>query len=289
MEPREQYYLGLSAAGFHRNVYWEWQSAQFNLADPSCLIAMHGLTRNGRDFDAAAHALSDRFHVVCPDVVGRGKSDWLPDGALYGYPQYLADAAALIARVATGPVDWLGTSMGGLVGMMLAAQPLTPIRRLIVNDVGPFVPKASLERIGTYVGEDPRFADLAELAAYIRRVYADFGNLSDADWAHMARHSARRRPDGSYGLAYDPAIGRAFQGRPIADVDLWPVWDRIACPVLILRGARSDLLLVETAAEMVRRKANATLVEFAECGHAPALMNAEQIAVISDWLYRTAP
>jgi pimeloyl-ACP methyl ester carboxylesterase len=286
VEPLERHYLGLSAAGFHRNAYWEWPSGQ---VDAPCLIAMHGLTRNGRDFDAVACALHDRFHVVGPDVVGRGKSDWLPNSALYSNPQYLADAAALIARVASGPVDWLGTSMGGLVGMMLAAQTLTPIRRLILNDVGPFVPKASLERIGSYVGQDPRFADLRELEAYLRQVHAGFGSLSDADWAQMARHSARRLPDGSYGLAYDPAIGQAFRTGPIVDVDLWPVWDRIACPVLILRGGQSDLLLADTAAEMVRRKANATLVEFPECGHAPALMNAEQIGVIRDWLDRTAP
>lgn len=286
MEPRERHYLGLSAAGFHRNAYWEWASAQ---ADAPCLIAMHGLTRNGRDFDTVAHSLSDRFHVVCPDVVGRGKSDWLANGALYSYPQYLADSAALIARVTTGPVDWLGTSMGGLVGMMLAAQPLTPIRRLILNDVGPFVPKASLERIGSYVGQDPRFAGLKALETYLRDVLAGFGNLSDADWAHMALHTARARPDGGYGLAYDPAIGQAFRTEPIADVDLWPVWDLIACPVLILRGGQSDLLLADTAAEMVQRKANATLAEFPDCGHAPALMNAGQIGVIRDWLERTAP
>ena len=286
MEPREQHYLGLSAAGFHRNAYWEWASAQ---ADAPRLIAMHGLTRNGRDFDAVAASLADRFHVVCPDVVGRGKSDWLGHGALYSYPQYLADSAALIARVATAPVDWLGTSMGGLVGMMLAAQKLTPIRRLILNDVGPFIPKASLERIGAYVGQDPRFADLKALETYLRDVLAGFGNLSDADWAHMARHTARPLPDGGYGLAYDPAIGQAFRTGPIADVDLWPIWDLIACPVLILRGGQSDLLLADTAAEMVRRKANATLVAFPDCGHAPALMNAEQIGVIRDWLDRTAP
>jgi pimeloyl-ACP methyl ester carboxylesterase len=250
---------------------------------------MHGLTRNGRDFDTIAQALADRFHVVCPDVVGRGKSDWLPDGALYSYPQYLADAAALIARVATGPVDWLGTSMGGLVGMMLAAQPLTPIRRLILNDVGPFVPKASLERIGAYVGADPRFADLPELEAYIRRVYADFGNLSDADWAHMTRHSSRRRPEGGYGLAYDPAIATAFRAGPIADVDLWPIWERIRCPVLILRGVRSDLLLPETAARMAASRRDVTLAKFADCGHAPALMDAQQIAAVRNWLERTAP
>ena len=285
VEPRERQYLGLSAAGFHRNRYWEWDST---LSNAPTLIAMHGLTRNGRDFDTIAQALAGRYHVVCPDVVGRGKSDWLPAGALYSYPQYLADAAALIARVGAATVDWLGTSMGGLVGMMLAAQPLTPIRRLIVNDVGPFVPKASLERIGTYAGADPRFADLAELEAYIRRVYADFGNLSDADWAHMARHSARSRPDGGYGLAYDPAIADAFKTGPIADVDLWPVWERIACPVLVLRGVRSDLLLPETAARMASRP-NVTLVELPDCGHAPALMDAEQIGAVRDWLDRTTP
>jgi len=279
----------LSAAGFHRNCYWEWDST---LSNAPVLVAVHGLTRNGRDFDTIARALTDRFRVVCPDVVGRGKSDRLPDGALYSYPQYLADAAALIARVATGPVaqapiDWLGTSMGGLVGMMLAAQPLTPIRRLIVNDVGPFVPRESLERIGTYAGADPRFPDLAGLEAYLRRVYADFGNLSDADWAHMARHSACPLPDGGFGLAYDPAIAGAFKAGPIADVDLWPIWDRIQCPVLVLRGARSDLLLPGTAARMAS-KANVTLVEFPDCGHAPALMDAAQIGAVRDWLDRTA-
>ena len=281
MEPVERHFLGLSPAGFHRNTYWEWLSRR---PDAPSLIAMHGLTRNGRDFDAVAQVLADRFHVVCPDVVGRGRSDWLPKGVLYGYPQYLADAAALIARVTGGPVDWLGTSMGGLVGMMLAAQPLTPIRRLILNDVGPFVPKAALERIGSYVGQDPRFADLTGLEAYLRDVLAGFGNLSDADWAHMALWSARALPEGGYGLAYDPAIADLFRAGPIADVDLWPVWDRIACPVLILRGGMSDLLLAETATEMVRRKPGTVLVEFADCGHAPALASESQIAVVSDWL-----
>jgi pimeloyl-ACP methyl ester carboxylesterase len=285
VEPLERQYLGLSAAGFHRNIYWEWAEAG---PDAPPLIAMHGLTRNGRDFDAVARVLSERFRVFCPDVVGRGRSDWLPDGALYSYPQYLADAAVLIARVAVGPIDWLGTSMGGLVGMMLAAQKHTPIRRLILNDVGPFVPKASLERIGAYVGADPRFAGLAQLEAAIRYVYADFGDLSDDDWAQMARHSARPLPDGGFGLAYDPAIAGAFKAGPIADVDLWPVWDLIQCPVLVLRGERSDLLLPETAARMASR-ANVSLVEFPDCGHAPALTDPAQIAAIAGWLDRTAP
>jgi pimeloyl-ACP methyl ester carboxylesterase len=285
MEPVEREFQGQSPAGFHRNVYWDWPSAP----GAQCLVAMHGLTRNGRDFDAVAEALSARFHVVCPDVVGRGKSAWLPDGALYNYPQYMADATALIAQVGAGSVDWLGTSMGGLAGMMLAALPGTPIRRLILNDVGPFVPRAALERIGSYVGEDPHFADLAALETYLRRVHSGFGALSDADWTHMARHSSRPLPGGGYGLAYDPAIGSAFRTGPIADVDLWPVWSAIKCPVLILRGAHSDLLLPETASEMVERKANATLVEFAGCGHAPALIDPQQIAVVRDWLETTAP
>jgi pimeloyl-ACP methyl ester carboxylesterase len=284
MEPLERHFLGLSPAGFHRNAYWAWPSDSRS----PVLIAMHGLTRNGRDFDAVARALAARDRVICPDVVGRGRSDWLANGALYGYPQYLSDSAALIAGVGATTVDWLGTSMGGLVGMMLAAQPLTPIRRLILNDVGPFIPKASLERIGSYVGQDPHFAGMAELEAYLRRVHASFGTLSDADWAHMARFSTRRRPGGTYGLAYDPAIALPFQTGPIADVDLWSIWDQIACPVLILRGGTSDLLLAETAAEMVSRKPGTKLVTFPDCGHAPALMNAEQIAAIDDWLRETA-
>ena len=283
MEPLERHFLGLSAAGFHRNAYWDWLAP----APAPCLIAMHGLTRNGRDFDAVAETLSATYRVICPDVVGRGKSGWLPDGALYGYPQYLADAAALIARTGAVSVDWLGTSMGGLVGMMLAAQPQTPIRRLIVNDVGPFIPKASLERIGGYVGQDPHFAELAGVEAYLRRVHASFGALSDDQWGQMAYHSARTRPDGSWGLAYDPAIAQAFRG-PISDVDLWPIWDRIACPVLILRGATSDLLLAETADEMVRRKPGTRLITFADCGHAPALMDGAQLSAIVGWLGETA-
>ncbi len=284
-EPEKIVFQGLSPAGFHNAVYWDWGSAG---ADRRTLIAMHGLTRNGRDFDAVARVMRDRFRVVCPDVVGRGKSDWLTNPALYGYPQYLADAAVLIARTAAGPVDWLGTSMGGLVGMMLAAQPLTPIRRLILNDVGPFIPKESLERIGSYVGLDPHFADIAGVEAYLRRVHAPFGNLTEVQWAHLARHSARALPEGGYGLAYDPAIALAFRAGPIADVELWPVWEEINCPVLVLRGAGSDLLTADTAAEMVRRKPGTKLVEFAGCGHAPALMDDAQIAVIRDWLEATA-
>jgi pimeloyl-ACP methyl ester carboxylesterase len=281
-EPAERHFLGLSQAGFHRNTYWEWPSAR---SGSDTLIAVHGLTRNGRDFDGVAGALAEDFRVICPDVVGRGRSERLRDGALYGYPQYLADAAALIARLDVEEVDWLGTSMGGLIGLMLAAQPGTPIRRLILNDVGPFVPKAALERIGGYVGNDPWFESMDELEGYLRRVHAPFGPLTDIEWTHLALWSAQSQPDGGFRLAYDPAIARAF-APPLNDVDLWSLWDRVACPVLVIRGGLSDLLLRETAVEMVRRKPDTELIEFPDCGHAPALFAADQIAAIRNWLSR---
>ncbi len=268
----------LGPHGFHWIAHTDWGAGPV-------VMCVHGLTRNGRDFDRLAEAIGRKRRVVCPDVVGRGRSDWLAHAEDYGYPLYLSDMVALIARCGAAQLDWIGTSMGGLIGMMLAAQPGTPIRRLVLNDVGPLVPAAALRRIATYVGQDPRFASLAELEAYLRSVHAPFGPLDDADWAHLAAHGHRRLEDGSFGLAYDPAIGRAVAGA-LFDVDLWPVWDKVTCPVLVLRGAESDLLLPATAREMTRRGPRATLVEFPGIGHAPALTSADQIAAIRDWLDR---
>ena len=177
----------------------------------------------------------------------------------------------------------LGTSMGGLIGMMLAAQPGTPIRRLVVNDIGPLIAKEGLDRIATYVGEDPSFADLGELEAYQRRVAATFGALTDAQWRHLAEFGARRKPDGTLGRAYDPSIAEAFK-TVTGDIDLWPVWDAIKCPTLVLRGAQSDLLRPADAAAMTQRGPKARLVEFPGVGHAPALMDADQIAVVERFL-----
>lgn len=272
-------FLGLGPQGFHRVAYVEWGAEDA----PRTVVCVHGLTRNGRDFDRLAAALSQHWRVACPDMVGRGRSDWLADPAGYGYPQYLADMTALIARLNVGSVDWVGTSMGGIIGMMMAAQPKSPIRRLVVNDVGPFIPKAALQRIAAYVGLDPRFDSVGELEAYLRKVHEPFGPLSDPDWRHLALQGYRRLEDGRFALAYDPGIAVAFN-TGIQDVELWSVWDAISCPVLVLRGGRSDLLLAETATEMTRRGPKATLVEFPEAGHAPGLMSAEQIAVVRDWL-----
>jgi pimeloyl-ACP methyl ester carboxylesterase len=277
MRPRHLHCLG--PHGFHRVAYTEWGDP----GEARVVICVHGLTRNGRDFDFLAQALAAHRRVLCPDVVGRGQSDWLSHKDDYGYPLYVSDLAALIARSGAEQVDWVGTSMGGLIGMMLAAQPHTPIRRLVLNDVGPVIPKASLERIAQYVGKAPTFADLDALERYIRQVSAPFGPLTDDQWRHLALHSSRRYDDGSVAMGYDPAIGNAFSGE-MKDVVLWPFWDAISCPTLLLRGVQSDLLLESTAQEMTQRGPRPRLVQFEGIGHAPMLMADDQIAVVREFL-----
>jgi pimeloyl-ACP methyl ester carboxylesterase len=279
MAMRQRSFRGLSAAGFHNIAYTEW-------GDPAAsrtIICCHGLTRNGRDFDALAARLAQHARVICPDIVGRGRSDWLRDPAHYAYPQYCADMNALIARLDVAALDWIGTSMGGLIGMTLAAQAGTPIRRLVVNDVGPFVPKAALLRISDYVGLDNRFSSLAAVETHLRKVLAPFGVLTDAQWQHLVAHGHRQRPDGTFGLAYDPAIAVNVK-MAVQDWDLWPLWDCINVPTLLLRGADSDLLLPQTAEEMTKRGPRAKLVTWPGMGHAPALMAPEQIGLIEEWL-----
>ncbi len=272
---------GLSPTGFHRVAYTEWGRANAGRD----LVCVHGLTRNGRDFDWLARALDDEYRVVCPDVAGRGQSHWLPNPDEYGYPQYCADMNALISRLGSETVDWVGTSMGGLIGMLLAALPNTPIRRLVMNDVGPFIPKAALDRIGTYVGNETVFPDLAAVEAYMREVYAPFGDLSGPQWMHMAEHGAIAQGDG-FKLAYDPAIAKPFREGPVDAVDLWAVWDRIEVPVLVIRGAESDLLTPNIYEMMGTRGPKADLVTLDGCGHAPALMDDAQTKLIRDWLLR---
>lgn len=271
--------LGLH--GFHTLNYYEWGDAN----NPRVLICVHGLTRNGRDFDDLAKAMSGEYRVLCPDIAGRGKSAWLTHKEDYSYPVYCADMAALIARSGAQQVDWVGTSMGGLIGMLLAAQPGSPIRKLVMNDVGPLIPKASLERLATYVGKAGSYASLDEFEQYIRVVSAPFGPLTDAQWRHLAATNAKQQEDGRWGSIYDPAIAAPFSG-PIADVVLWPYWDQVRVPTLLLRGADSDLLLEATAEEMTRRGPKAKLVEFPGIGHAPMLMEQSQIAVVRDFLLK---
>ncbi len=268
----------LSPAGFSTLRWTEWGPM-----DGAPVLCVHGLTRTGRDFDVLAEALARQGRrVFCPDLPGRGASDRLPDPMLYVPPTYVVALGHLLARI-DGPVDWVGTSLGGICGMLVAATPGHPIRRLVLNDLGALVPKASLERIRDYIGEDPSFASVAALEAELRRVHAPFGPLTDAEWRHLAETSARALPDGRVALHYDPAIAVPFRTIEITDMDLAPVWMRVETPTLVIRGAESDLLLRETAVEMAKRP-HVSLVEIAGCGHAPALMDAAQIGIVRDFL-----
>ena len=279
---RRKHFQALGLHGLHRIAYTEW-------GDPTnskVLVCVHGLTRNGRDFDVLARALENGWRIVCPDMPGRGDSAWLPVKADYALPTYMADCATLIARLDVETVAWLGTSMGGMIGMSLAALPDSPIAQLIVNDVGPFIPSASLKRIADYVGTDPRFPDLASAEAFLRLAIGSFGIKDPAHWRHMAEISTRPTDDGQLRLHYDPGIAEPFFGVEIQDISFWPVWEQIRCPTLLLRGADSDLLLRETAMEMTGRGPKAELIEFQGCGHAPALMSDEQVSVVRQWLER---
>lgn len=285
-EPTTKTYKGLSPAGFHKISYHHWG----NNPNHDAIICTHGLTRNAHDFDKLAARLCERHQVIVPDFPGRGKSAWLASEALYDYAQYLADMNALIARLDKPEIDWIGTSMGGLVGMMLAAMPGTPIRRLIINDIGPLVKNEALERIASYVGLAPSFSNLTEVEEYLRRVHAPFAPMTDEDWQQMAINSATESDSGSFDLNYDPKIGDAIRTSLTgADVNLWPVWDNITCPTLIIRGAQSDLLDRETAVAMTERGPKARLIEIDGAGHAPSLMSEDQIEMIEMWLHETAP
>ncbi|MEO5374792.1 MAG: alpha/beta hydrolase [Alphaproteobacteria bacterium] len=274
----ERSYLGFSPRGFHRVAYTQWGDDHGSRV----AICAHGLARTGRDFDTIAAALSDQWRVLCPDVVGRGRSDWIKDPSLYGFPQYLTDMVALIARSGAEQVDWIGTSMGGVIGMLLAAQPNTPIRRLVLNDVGPFIGREALERIKGYLRRNPHFPNLAAAEAYLREVLAPFGRLSDDQWRHIAVTSTRVMEDGRFALHYDPSIVHNLK----LDMDLWVIWDMIRCPVLVLRGVNSDLLAPETVATMKTRGPTCEVVEIPDCGHAPSLMQADQIALVRAFLAR---
>ena len=310
MPPRFHKFWSLGPHGFHGVAYTEWGDVR----ESHLVICVHGLTRNSRDFDVLAASLAGDCRVVCMDVVGRGQSDWLEHKEDYGFDIYLTDAAALIARL-TAPiqetgmarlwrrlsrprvprVDWIGTSMGGLLGMMLAARRNTPIRRLVLNDVGPFVPWAALLRLKLeHSGGEARFRDLAEVEQYLRQACATFGPIDDARWRYVAIHSARRLDDGTYALAFDPGIISAMRHGANRDVefgadflfgiDLWPVWKAVQCPTLVIRGGDSDLLLPSTVNEMQQSNPLARVVELPGIGHAPWLMSEDQIGIVRDFL-----
>jgi pimeloyl-ACP methyl ester carboxylesterase len=261
--------------------YLEWGRPE----NPRALICVHGLTRCARDFDSLARELAGRYRIVCPDVPGRGDSDWLKNPLEYEIPLYVSDMVTLIARLDVEAVHWVGTSLGGLVGMALAALPGSPVTKLVLNDVGPVVTASSLNRIGAYLGQWPPLPTIEAAEAYVRAVAAPFGPHSDAEWRSLTEHVVRRNPDGSLRMHYDPAIALPFQARPAEkDLELWPVYDAILCPTLLLRGEHSDLLTRETALAMSGRGPQAKVVEIPGVGHAPTLIHDDQIRVVKEFL-----
>lgn len=276
---RSRSFRAQNQRGDHRLHYTEWGAEGAPVA-----LCIHGLTQNARSFDALAKSLAPSHRVICLDVVGRGESDWLSDPLDYGFPQYVADTLALLTHLQVDEMDLVGTSMGGIIGMFLAAQPATPVRRLVVNDVGPFVPRAALARIRDYVGTDPDFEDMTSYEEYLRYIWSPFGDLTDEQWHHLAVTSSRTNPSGKISPNYDPGIRAPMMTGPVEDVDLWAFWDAIAVPTLVLRGKQSDLLTPETARQMTVRGPKAELVEFAGVGHAPALMAEDQVAVVRRFL-----
>ena len=266
--------------------YWQWEPT--GGAVDAVLVCVHGLSRQGRDFDTLARAMRDRYRVVCPDVVGRGESDRLADPSGYQVPAYVADMVTLLARLDAKTVHWVGTSMGGLIGMVLAAIPGSPISRLVLNDVGPAIDAAGIARIADYIGLPLNWASEDEAADYLLTISKGFGPHSSAQWLALTKPMLRREGD-RFRLHYDPAIGvplRAItpEAASAGQAALWGAYDAIRCPTLVLRGADSDLLAPATAAAMAARGPKARVREFAGIGHAPTLVADEQIAVVREFL-----
>ncbi len=279
-EPRERSVQCASPSGLHRMAYTEWGDP----ANPQVLVCVHGLSRNGHDFDDLSRAMAGSHRIVCPDIVGRGRSDWLRDPSGYGVPQHVADMMVLIARLDVEAVHWLGTSMGGLIGMVLASLPGTPVSRLLLNDVGPVVSAESIRRIGEYIGRAPKFSGLDDAERYIRAVSAPFGALNDAQWRALTVSSVRPMADGGLEMIYDPAIADSFHRATAGGVvDLWPMLDRVRCPTRVVRGELSDLLSTEVAQAMTARGPHPDLVEVSGVGHAPMFMDEAQIAIAREF------
>jgi pimeloyl-ACP methyl ester carboxylesterase len=282
MQPRRGSIAYLLAGAFHRLAFEEWGDA-----DAPPVICVHGLTRNGRDFDALARALAGSYRVICPDLPGRGHSDWLDDPMLYQAQHYVTALAHLLAWIARD-VAWVGTSLGGICGMLVAATDAAPINRLVLNDVGPFIPAAALARIRDYMvasSDSPvmaRFPDVEAIERHLRIIHAPFGPLSDEQWAQLAANSARALPDGRFTMHYDPRIAEPLRGHDPIDVDMWALWDRIQVPCMVIRGETSDILLPETFARMEATGAEA--FEVPVTGHAPALLDPLQIEAIRAFL-----
>ena len=249
------------------------------------VVCVHGYSGNSRDFDYLAQALAEDRRVVCIDVAGRGESDWLRTTLEYNFAQFASDLRGVVSHLGLKEVDWVGTSMGGLLGMMIASQPSSPIRRLVMNDIGAYVPLAALQAIGQNLDAPKAFASLDAVEAHMRHTHRDWGDLTGEQWRHFAVHGSRPLDDGGYRLHYDPRIARLAQAFPLTPgLFMWDAWYRVRCPVLLLRGERSEIFPAHVAQTMLDAKPDAELVEISGCGHVPALMSEDQIEIVRNFL-----
>lgn len=283
-DPRLDHVQCLDSRGLHRMAYWQWGDP----ANRKVLVCVHGLSRQGRDFDTLARALCAQYRVVAPDVVGRGQSDWLADPTGYQIPAYVSDMVTLLARLDADTVHWVGTSMGGLIGMGLASLAGTPVSRLVLNDVGPALQPEALARIGAYLGLPLRWSSLEEAADYLLGISQSFGKHSREEWLALTRPMLKADGNG-FKPHYDPAIAVPFKAATpemmaAGEAALWAAYDAIRCPTLLLRGADSDLLTRQTALAMTQRGPKAQLREIANVGHAPTLIAPEQVALVREFL-----
>ncbi|HUX80552.1 MAG TPA: alpha/beta hydrolase [Alphaproteobacteria bacterium] len=279
-EPRYDFFFSLTPEGFRKIAYVEWGNAD----NPRVLICAHGLTRNSRDFDFLARDLEHNYRIVCPDLLGRGESDYLGSPLFYNLTQYMSDMIALIARLSAHEIHWLGTSLGGIIGMMLAAQPNSPIKSLILNDVGMIIPSLALRRLGTYARNDNSFLSFQEAKNYFQTILAPFGIHEAEQWDHITQYGIKRDEKGDFRLNYDPVIGQHLVDDSAPSLHLEAYWQAIRCPIMILRGADSDFLLPEIVTKMLYSQPKAKVVTIPNCGHAPSLMAQDQIKIVEEWL-----
>jgi pimeloyl-ACP methyl ester carboxylesterase len=274
----------LGVSGFRDIHYLEWGSRKAKRV----VVCVHGYSGNARDFDYLARDLARDARVICIDIAGRGDSDWLASGLGYHFGTFTADIEALLAHLGLKNVDWVGTSMGGLIGLLLASRPSNPIRSLVMNDIGAFVPLDALQAIARNLEAPERFATLEDVEKHIRHTHREWGELTDEQWRHFAVHGSRPAGDG-YRMHYDPRIARVAQPFPLSPgIFVWDAWYRVRCPVLLLRGEDSDIFPAAVADTMLDVKPDAELAEIPGCGHVPALMSGPQIAIVRNFILHPA-
>lgn len=274
--------MGIDSQAFHNMVYYEWGDPN----NPKVLLCIHGLFRNARDFDTLAETLSSHYRVICPDMIGRGLSDKVTNPKDYNILTYLSDIAILLAHLGITQIDYLGTSMGGIIGMVMAAMHHSPIKKLVLNDIGPFVDAKALQEIVTYGTEGSKrsFETLGEVEVYLKKTYSSFAQLSPEQWNHLAECGVWQNSNKQYELAYDPKIIENVRLAIQNNIPQWALWSSIQCPILVLHAALSNVLSEDTVLKMQQLQPTLKTIKIPNIGHPVSLMKKEEIDWVEEWL-----